>query len=488
VEAEASARVASGARGDAREIVNGLRGPQPVASEQVFASFAQLDALPGDAVIAALEPWTGPAPDAESLSNSLRARIGLPPRRVMLGAVAVERIAPAESPSADSFAMRNYSDALVAQIAAAGLTWDGRDLPASARLGFDGSGGGSGASVLDGLMRITVHRVSPGDGDAETSRRGMDVLLHHDLSGVVFVEGSADIIGIVAEGRVELREAREREALQHVLESLPAAVDPNDAAARDAERARPKDAVPSKKAAAARKSLGDKAGSKTRSKVAASKKNVETPEPSGETAPSKAKVGASKKAVAKAKAFSEKAVTKAKPKVVSSSKMAVKTKAPAEEAASKATVGVSKKPVAKPKASSEKAATKAKPKVVSSSKAAVKKNASAEKAPPKAKPKVASPKKAAATTKASAVKAPSKAKAKGVASKKSAAQSRASVKDEASRPKAKAASSKQVAKKPPAKTSASKTTVKKKNSSRSASSRRGPGASAGRSTTAKRSK
>src|SRR4051812_7598068 len=70
-------------RARASELVLALRTRSP-SSEEVFAAFAELDALPPDVVREVLADWVGPAPDLDRLDDETRRAIGLRPRPLRL--------------------------------------------------------------------------------------------------------------------------------------------------------------------------------------------------------------------------------------------------------------------------------------------------------------------------------------------------------------------------------------------------------------------
>ena len=75
-----------GAADRARAILASL---DRLSSEEVFAAFEELDALPRDAVRAALAASTGPVPDPERLDDALRRAHGFPPRALRLRTTAI---------------------------------------------------------------------------------------------------------------------------------------------------------------------------------------------------------------------------------------------------------------------------------------------------------------------------------------------------------------------------------------------------------------
>lgn len=269
----------------AQAIVEKL-GAGLASSEEVFAAFAELDALPPEVVRKAMDAWVGPAPDPERLDDATRRAHGLPPRRLVLKTHAIAR-------DADLFDLGPIAEA---QLALAGKSWDGLDLPAEERL--DGEVEGSFAGTL-------VRRVL---GDGHTPR--YDVLTFADGAGVVFRADTTDVLAFIADGRVETRDRQLREAVEaslaqdgvaprepvlEVAKSEPAAVDVAQEAAVDAddhdETADEAEVVaaPVKKRAAARKTAAKK--------TAAKKTSAKAKEPAAKVT---AKKTAAKKTTAKA--------------------------------------------------------------------------------------------------------------------------------------------------------------------------------------------
>ena len=176
----------------AQAIVEKL-GAGLASSEEVFAAFAELDALPPEVVRKAMDPWVGPAPDPERLDDATRRAHGLPPRRLVLKTHAIAR-------DADLFDLGPVAEA---QLKLAGKSWDGLDLEAEERL--DGEVEGSFAGTL-------VRRVL---GDGHTPR--YDVLTFADGAGVVFRADTTDVLAFIADGRVETRDRQLREAVEAAL-------------------------------------------------------------------------------------------------------------------------------------------------------------------------------------------------------------------------------------------------------------------------------
>lgn len=163
------------------------------SSEEVFAAFAELDALPPEVVRQAMGPWVGPAPDLERLDDATRRAHGLPPRRLVLRTLATAQ-------DADLFDLGETAEA---QLALAGKSWDGLDLPAEERL--DGEVEGSFAGTL-------VRRVL---GDSQGPR--YDMLTFAEGAGMVFRADTTDVVAFIADGRVETRDRQLREALEVLL-------------------------------------------------------------------------------------------------------------------------------------------------------------------------------------------------------------------------------------------------------------------------------
>lgn len=186
----------------ARELVDSLEqgGDDP---QLVFEAFAELDFLPPEVVRAAMGDWLG----AEHAA----------PRPVLrLATLSSVRDADVldEGPVAE------------AQLRAAGKFWDGADLEPEERL--DGE--------LEGTFAGTLERRVLGEG--ETPR--IDAILFHEDAGVFFRTGTKEIVGALVDGRLEVRNAELRAALEAAL--APAEPKPKAAPKKRAARAKKKSA------------------------------------------------------------------------------------------------------------------------------------------------------------------------------------------------------------------------------------------------------
>jgi hypothetical protein len=279
-----------------------------LSGEEVFAAFEELDQLPTDVVKKALASETGPAPELDRLDDAIRRAHGLPPRPLRLRTITRVR-------DADIF---DVGDAAEEQLRIAGKAWDGNDLAAEERL--DGEQEGSFAGTLE--YRVLA--------DADGPR--FDVLTYAEDAGSIFRAGTADLVGAIAYGVVEMKDKRARVAIQDALalpfvEEEPAASlsesDVASAAAvlEEAETLAMPARAPKKKSAAAAK------------KKAVTKK-VATKKPASEKTAVKVTAAKKKAAAAPAKAPAKKAPAKKAP----ASKKAPAKKAPAKKAPAKKTV------------------------------------------------------------------------------------------------------------------------------------------------------
>jgi hypothetical protein len=215
-----SSRIASsGARGEATALIERLE--TLAKSDDVFEAFEALDALPADVVGAALSERLGPVRAPEELDDATRLAHGFAAPPLVLCCTRVVKPARAAQ----------LSGSEQEQTRSAGILWDGRDLPAEARLAKD-AGDVSFAGTLE-------HRTI----DDEDGVPLFDVVMHHGDSGAIFRAGSPDAVGVVADGVVEMSDARERRALQSAL------AQPTEEVAEAAAVEEP----PAKKKAAARK-------------------------------------------------------------------------------------------------------------------------------------------------------------------------------------------------------------------------------------------
>ena len=164
-------------------------GESPSGSEEVFAAFEELDALPVEIVRSELGAWLGPAPRPDDLQ--LRTLAVVKDADVLdLGPVAEE------------------------QLRLAGKSFDGVDMAPEERL--DGEIEGSFAGALQ--HRVLVDAAASGD------RPLFDVLLYAEDAGVVFRAGTTELIGMITYGSVEMSDRRARAAIQQAL--APAALAP----------------------------------------------------------------------------------------------------------------------------------------------------------------------------------------------------------------------------------------------------------------------
>lgn len=192
----------NGARGRklADAIVARLRS-EPETSDEVFTAFAELDALPEDVVRDALEPWLGSAPDVERLDDATRAAHGFPPRKLRLRTLALVK-------DADVLFLGSVAEE---QLRIAGRSWDGVDLEPEERL--DEETEHSFAGTLE-------HRTLAADDD-EAGTPLFEVMRFLGDAGVIFRAGTVVPIGYIADGRVEVADARIRAALEEALQDAP---------------------------------------------------------------------------------------------------------------------------------------------------------------------------------------------------------------------------------------------------------------------------
>jgi hypothetical protein len=186
----------------AASIVAPLREDE-VTSEQVFAAFAELDELSPDAVRAELSDWLGPSSDPEALDDATRRAHGMAPRPLHLRTLAVVK-------DADVLDLGSIAEE---QLRITGKAWDGQDLEAFERL--DGEVEGSFAGSL-------AQRVLADASDAANAPL-FDVVVHDGNTGIVFHAGTTRVAAMIADGRVEVRDAPLRAALEASLS--PAASD-----------------------------------------------------------------------------------------------------------------------------------------------------------------------------------------------------------------------------------------------------------------------
>lgn len=252
----------------------------------VYELFAQLDALPPDAVLAALASTTGPSRPPEELDDDVRRVHGFPAPALQLTCTRV--VTPA--------AGARLGQTTAEQIERACTTWDGLALPLAARLAEDG------AHSLSG--KIEHRTLDDLDGMPQ-----FDVVLLDGDSGAIFRAGTTDVFGTISYGKVEVRNRRERTALQQALSPAAAPAEPaprprtKPAAATTAEKKAPAakkkapaamakkaPAAPAKKAPAAKKpapaALAKKAPAAKKkapppAKKAPAAKKSATPKPAG---------------------------------------------------------------------------------------------------------------------------------------------------------------------------------------------------------------
>ncbi len=274
----ARANGAARAHGDeaerAQSIVSSL---DHLSSEEVFAAFAELDALPPDVVRAALAAATGPAPDPERLDDATRRAHGFPPRSLELSTLSIVR-------DADLFDVGEVAEQ---QVRIAGIAWDGRDLDAFERLDEE----------VEGSFAGTLERRVLGD---VAGRPLYDVLRYAGEGGTIFRAGTTELVGSISGPIVEMSDRRARAAIQSALgepADLPPPTEPEpptepapiSVAPRTEDEGTPPPVKPKKRAAAKRPA----AEAKT---VKAPKKTAAAKAPAKKTT---AKKATAKKATAK---------------------------------------------------------------------------------------------------------------------------------------------------------------------------------------------
>lgn len=173
----------------------------PDSSDEVFTAFAELDALPEGVVRDALEPWLGAMPDIEQLDDETRAAHRLPPRRLRLRTIAVVK-------DADVLFLGSVAEE---QLRVAGKSWDGADLEPEARLDEETEHSFAG----------TLEHITLASDDDETNTPLFEVVRFLGDTGVVFRAGSKDPVGFIADGRIEVADARIRAALDDALREAP---------------------------------------------------------------------------------------------------------------------------------------------------------------------------------------------------------------------------------------------------------------------------
>jgi hypothetical protein len=257
----------------ARSIVSSLG---ELSSEEVFAAFEELDALPPEVVREALAPSTGPAPDLDRLDDATRSALGLPPRPLRLSTVSSVK-------DADIFDLGAVAEE---QLRIAGRSWDGRDLAAEERLDEE----------VEGSFAGTVERRVLVDAESPSGAPLFDVLLYAGDSGAVFRSGTTELVGAIDGTTVEMAERRARQAIQEALARAPEPSPVLGPAPEPEARVEPE--PPRKKAAAKKKAASAKATS-TKKKASSTKKAAAETKPSAKK-PS-AKKATAKKATAKKK-------------------------------------------------------------------------------------------------------------------------------------------------------------------------------------------
>ena len=323
----------------AREILSSL---DRLSSEEVFAAFEELDALPRDVVRAVLAVSTGPVPDPELLDDAIRRAHGFPPRALRLQTIAIVK-------DADIFDIGPIGEE---QVRLAGKSWDGRDLAAEERLDEEIEGSFAGT-----LEHHTL---------AEAGKPLFDVLRYAGDAGAIFRAGTAELVGAIAYDTVEMKDRRARVAIQDALahglvpEAMQAAeptpVEVPEAAASEATTAlEPVAKKPAKAGAAkaaAEKVPAKKVTTKPAAKAAAEKAPAKkAPVKASATKPSGKQTTAEKPAATKAtskKAAAEKpAATKVTSKKAAAEKPAAKKAGAAATAKKPSATATAKKPTSK---------------------------------------------------------------------------------------------------------------------------------------------
>jgi hypothetical protein len=324
---------------------------------EVFEAFEELDGLSADAVRAVLQEKAGAALD---LATCKALGLPLPPLTMRCTSARTK------------LAFDSLSDLEKEQVRLAGTTWDGLDLPASARLAKDGSE----ASFGDTLTWKTFES----DTASDVPLYRFDVLVYRDGSGTIFTRQTPTIVGAVAYSVVEMSDARQRQALQLVLDHAPTASKAHVASDEKPAAATKAKAVKAKTDKAPKTTApSESAPAKARAKAKIAEKSV--------AAPAKVKKAPAKAAAKKptAKKNSVKVIAKAAAPKANDRATAKKTGAkPAPKAGAKKS---SAKPA--PKAGAKKSSAKPAPKPVarkSSAKPAPKPVAKKSSAKPAPKP------------------------------------------------------------------------------------------------------
>jgi hypothetical protein len=160
-------------------------------SEEVFAAFAELDALPSEIAREALEQAVGPMPDPAQLDPEIRRRHGMPPPPLTLVPLRTTR-------DADVLDLGPIAEE---QLRIAGRTWDGLDLEPEERLD------GEREDTFAGTLVVSTF------GD-ESGVPLFDVFTYGEDSGVIFRAGTTELVGAIAYGKVEMKDRRARTALE----------------------------------------------------------------------------------------------------------------------------------------------------------------------------------------------------------------------------------------------------------------------------------
>jgi hypothetical protein len=160
-------------------------------SEQVFAAFAELDALPLEIARDALEKAVGPMPDPAQLDPEIRRRHGMPSPPLTLVPLRTTRDAD----------VLDLGPIAQEQLRIAGRTWDGLDLEPEERLD------GEREDTFAGTLVVSTF------GD-EAGIPLFDVFTYAEDSGVIFRAGTTELVGAIAYGKVEMNERRARSALE----------------------------------------------------------------------------------------------------------------------------------------------------------------------------------------------------------------------------------------------------------------------------------
>jgi len=361
-----------------------------MSSEEVFAAFAELDALPPEVAKAALAEAVGPAPDPAALDPEIRRAHGLPPPPLEL----VERRVVRDADVLELDALAHE------QLRAAGKAWDGLDLEPEERL--DGEREDTFAGTL--VVRTFA--------DAKSNTPLFDVFTYGADSGTVFRAGTTDVVGAIAYGTVEMGDRRARTALQRAISAAPSeavtlATTPPPAEAAKTRRG----------AAAATKKKAASADAPAKKKAASADAPAKKKKAASVDAPAKKKAASADASAKKKKAASVDAP--AKKKVASADPPAKKKAASADASAKKKAASTDAPTTKKKKKAASADAPVSKKKAASADAPAAKKKATSADAPAK-KRTPAVKKKAASAAKTGAAKTKAApAKKVGAAKKRS---------------------------------------------------------------------